>query len=75
VAFHRVVKTVKFPRNEHVEVHVRRVVLNNDAPEAERVDAIEIREFIKAGEVYGHGLVIPAQNDTDLIHAIEKVME
>lgn len=57
--FHKYGKTVKIPRNDHVDIHVREVVLNADAPEADQVEHIEIREYLKEGQVYGHGLLVP----------------
>lgn len=73
MAFTEVIRTEKFPRNEHVDIHVRTLVLNADAPEADRVSAVEIREYIKEGEVYGHGLVLPAREVKDLIQALGRV--
>lgn len=72
--FHQYGQTVKFPRNEHVEVHVRVVTLNADAPESERRDYVEIREFIRNGEVYGHGIVLPVNQVADLKIALDRVV-
>lgn len=71
---HKYGKTVKFPRNEHVDIHVREVFLNPDAPEAKQVQAIEIREWIKSGELYGHGLVIDRKNASDLRVALDRIL-
>jgi hypothetical protein len=65
---------VKFPRNEHVDIHVREVTLNAEAP-SEAVECIEIREFIKEGEVYGHGLVLPLTSVKDLEVALKQVQK
>lgn len=73
MAFHRFGKTVKFPRNEDVDIHVREVTLNANAEPEKQVDTVEIREFIKDGEVYGHGLVIPAYAIPDLIRALQSL--
>lgn len=75
MAFHRYGKTVKFPRNEDVEIHVRQVTLNADGPEKKQANCVEIREFLKEGEVYGHGIVIPAREVRDLLVALDKVVE
>jgi hypothetical protein len=72
VAFHQFGETVKFPRNEHVDIHVREVTLNAEAPSG-AVDCIEIREFIKEGEVYGHGIVLPASSVKDLQIALQRL--
>lgn len=72
MAFHQYGETVKFPRNEHVDIHVRAVTLNAEAP-TEQVECIEIREFIKEGEVYGHGLVLPMTAVKDLSLALQRV--
>lgn len=73
MAFHKYGQTVKFPRNEHVDIHVRQVSLNVEAPEGEQVQAVEIREFIKNGEVYGHGIILPANSIKDLVVALDRV--
>lgn len=65
-------KPAVFPRNEHVDIHVRRGILNPDAPESERVEVLDIREFIKSGEIYGHGLVLPLRNKADLVTALDQ---
>lgn len=72
MAFHQYKQTVKFPRNEHVDIHVRTVTLNSDAPSAQ-VECVEVREFIKEGEVYGHGIVIPLLSVKDLVVALQQV--
>jgi hypothetical protein len=71
VSFHKYGKTVKFPRNEAVDIHVREVTLDveSDSP----VEAVEIREFIKTGEVYGHGLVIPRDSVKELDVAFRRL--
>ena len=66
MAFHQYGKTVKFPRNEHVEIHVRTVTLGHH-------EYVEIREFIKNGEIYGHGVVLPVNQIKDLKVALERV--
>lgn len=72
--FHQYGQTVKFPRNEHVEIHVREVTLNADAPESARKSYVEIREFIRNGEVYGHGIVLPVNLVSDLKVALDRVI-
>lgn len=72
-AFHRYGETLVVPRNEHVDLHVRQVTLNANAPTAKQVEAVEIREFIKAPEVYGHGLVFPGTSLDGVIKALQKV--
>jgi hypothetical protein len=74
VPFHRTGQVEKFPRDENVDIHVREVTLNASAPESAQVEAVDIREFIKNGEVYGHGLAIPRREVRDLIVALEKVL-
>ncbi len=68
-------KPVKFPRNEHVDIHVTPCTLNSDAAEEKQVQVVEIREFIKNGEVYGHGLVLPLTAIADLQVALTRVTE
>ena len=75
MAFHRYGKTVKFPRNDDVDIHVRQVTLNADDETDKQVEMVEIREFIKAGEVYGHGLVIPCREVADLKIALDRILE
>lgn len=67
-------KPVKFPRNEHVEIHVTAITLNADAEPVQQVQAVEIREFIKNGEIYGHGIVLPLTAVTDLKIALERLL-
>jgi hypothetical protein len=74
VAFHQFGDTVKFPRNEHVDIHVREVTLNPEVP-TKQVDCIEIREFIKEGEVYGHGIVLPLSSVRDLEVALKRLQK
>lgn len=71
--FHKYGKTVKFPRNPDVDIHVREVTLNADAPTEQQVEAIEIREWLKGGEVYGHGLVIPRDLSLNVVEALKKI--
>lgn len=73
MAFHKVGETVKFPRDEYVDIHVRNVTLNADAPASEQFRAVEIREFLREGEVYGHGLVLPLNAVRDLKVALERL--
>lgn len=73
MAFHKYGGSIKFPRNEHVDIHIRAVTLNADVPSAQ-VDCIEIREFLKEGEVYGHGLVLPRTSIKDLLVALQRVI-
>ena len=75
MAFHRYGKIVKFPRNEDVDIHVREVTLNADGPEEKQVQSVEIREYIKSGEVYGHGLVLPAHCVRDLRVALDRISQ
>lgn len=74
--FHLYGKTVKFPRGEHVEIHVRqvRLAVGEDAPEPAREDYVEIREYIKEAEVYGHGIVLPANQIADLKVALDQLV-
>lgn len=71
MAFHEYGEHAKFPRDEHVEIHVRKVTLDAEGPKP--VDCVEIREFIKAGEVYGHGLVLPVAQSKDLVAALDRL--
>jgi hypothetical protein len=73
VAMHKIGRTTKFPRDEHVDIVVREVLLNADAPESARVPTIEIREYIKSSEMFGHGLVIPARSTRDLQVALDLI--
>lgn len=75
MAFHRYGKIVKFPRNDDVDIHVRVVTLNADDQSDKQVEVVEIREFIKTGEVYGHGIVIPCREVADLQIALTRVLE
>jgi hypothetical protein len=72
VAFHQFGKTVKFPRNDDVDIHVREVTLNAEAPSG-KVECVEIREFIKEGEVFGHGIVLPLHAIKDLQVALQRL--
>lgn len=72
MASHEFGQTVKFPRNEHIDIHVREVILD---AEDTRFPAVEIREFIKAGEVYGHGIVLPRHSVKDLLVALDQVSQ
>lgn len=69
--FHEYGKTVKFPRNEHVDIHVRPVILGVDSETP--VECVEVREFLKEGEVYGNGIVLPKTAINDLILALQRV--
>lgn len=71
MAFHRYGETEKFPRSEDVDIHVREVTLNPDSKKS--ADCVEIREYLKEGEVYGHGLVIPWRELGDLEIAIQRL--
>jgi hypothetical protein len=62
----------KVPRNEHVDIVVRRVTVNPGI-ESERQEYVEIREFIKSGEVYGHGILIPLNQIWVAMQAIQDV--
>ena len=73
MAFHKYGKMVKFPRNEHVDIHVREVTLNAEAPVERQAECIEFREWIRSGEVYGHGLVVDRRNLSDLRVALERL--
>ena len=73
MTFHRYGKTAKFPRDEHVEIHVREVTLNASAPASAQVQMVDIREFIREGEVYGHGVLIPIQVIPDLDVALDQL--
>lgn len=71
--FHVYGKTQKFPRNEFVDIHVREVTLNADAPPEQQSRCIEIREFLREGEVYAHGLVLPETAVVDLCAAFNRL--
>lgn len=73
MSFQHVLRTEKFPRDEHVEIHVREVVLNADAPSSAHVPVVEIREYLKEPEIYGHGLVIPTTAAKDLVTALQRI--
>jgi hypothetical protein len=73
VSFQQVHRIEKFPRDEHVEIHVRTVTLNADAPPSAHVPVIEIREYLKEPELYGHGIVIPLTAVKDLLVAIKRL--
>lgn len=47
----------KFPRNEHVEIHVREVTLLPGTPDEKNY--VDVREFILNGSVYGNGILLP----------------
>ena len=66
-----------FPRNEHVDVHVRTVTMavGENAPDAAKGEYVEIREFIKSSGLYGHGIVLPALQVKDLVCALGRVTE
>lgn len=66
-----------FPRNEHVDIHVRTVTLavGNDAPDPAKGKYLEIREFIKASGLYGQGIVIPLLQAKDLRCALDQVAQ
>lgn len=65
--FHQYGKTTKFPRDEHVDIHVRLVDLDADAEVP--FPHVEIREYIRDTEAYGHGLVLPVTAFKDLVAA------
>jgi hypothetical protein len=71
VALHEYGKLVKFARNEDVDIHVRKVTLDPEGTKP--VECVEIREFLKGGEVYGHGLVIPVSQAKDLNAAFSQL--
>lgn len=73
MAFHEIGKTVTFPRNEHVNIVVRTVMLNTDAPTEHWLEYLEIREFIRASETFGNGVLIPIGQVDDLLVAIDRV--
>lgn len=73
MAFHKYGKTVSFPRDEDVDIHVRQVTLNADDIEERQEHVLEIREWIKSGEVYGHGIVLPRRTSRDLLNALERI--
>lgn len=73
MSFVKVLSEEKFPRSEDVDIHVRRVLLNADGVESRQADCIEIREWIKSGEVYGHGIVIPTREWKELKVAGDRV--
>lgn len=73
MAFHKFGKTEKFPVNDDVDIVVREVTLNADAPESAHVPCIEIREFLREPEIYGHGLVIPRASVACLKVALDRL--
>ena len=70
MAFHKYGRTYTVPRDRHVAIVVREVTLNADAPESQRVEAVEIREYLKEGEIWGHGITVPAAMSKPLRDAI-----
>lgn len=74
MAFHQYHEGVQFPRNEHVDIVVRPVTLNADAP-ADALEYVEIREFIKASGTWGHGIVVPRNLLPDLKISLERMEE
>lgn len=72
--FHKVGRVEKFPRDEHVDIEVREITLNAEAPESAHVSTIEIREFLREPQIYGHGLVLPVTNIPDLKVALERLL-
>lgn len=73
MAFHKYGQTVKVKRSADVELHVREVTLNADAPEADQIQHVEIREFLREGEVYGHGLIFPRDTSLGIVEALRKI--
>lgn len=59
----------KFQRNEHVEIHVRELVLFPDDPDSRPY--VEIREYLLNGEVYGNGIVLPVGLLPTLVRTLE----
>lgn len=74
MSFHRYGETIKIPRSDHVEIHVRKVVLNPDLPEERQVKMVEIREYIVSGGIYGHGVIIPEREVADLRVALDRLV-
>lgn len=72
MSFHQYGETVVIPRNEHVDLHVREVTLAAETPTL-RVECVEVREYLKEGEVYGNGLVIPTSLVGELKVALDRV--
>jgi hypothetical protein len=72
VTFSTYGETVKIPRNENVEVHVRKVILNPGIPD-QAIEVVEVREYLKSGEIYGNGLVVPVGMIKDLKVALDRV--
>lgn len=73
MTFANALRTEKFPRDEHVDIHVRQVALNSSAPPSARLPVVEIREFIKESGVYGHGIILPLNSVSDLVTALGRV--
>lgn len=69
MSFSVVGETATFPRDEHVDIRVREITLDDS------VQCVEIREWIKSGEVYGHGIVLPFKSIRDLKIALDRVSE
>lgn len=69
MSFSVVGETVTFPRDEYVDIRVREITLDDS------VQCVDIREWIKSGEVYGHGLVLPFKSIRDLKIALDRVSE
>lgn len=73
MAFEKVLRTDKFPRDENVEIHVREVVLNADAPQSRHLPVVEVREFLTEPGVYGHGIILPLTAVKDLTVALKRI--
>lgn len=72
MSFHQYGETVVVPRNEHVDLHVRTVTLAAESPTLQ-VECVEVREFLKEGEMYGNGIVFPLALAQDLKVALDRV--
>lgn len=68
----------RFPRDEDVDIHVSLVTLSvgDDSSEGSKKPYVEIREWLKVPELYGHGIVVPARVAIkDLKVALSKIEE
>ena len=64
----------QFPRSANVDIVVREIVLNPNVEEQRR-EYVEIREFLKNGEVFGHGVVIPRDHVSTLLEHLEALVD
>ena len=66
---------ITVPLNEHVDLHINRLVINPDAGPSQRFEAVEVRQYIKESASFGHGVTIPAREVKDVALALQKILE